>query len=32
MFLIDRQGIKGGETRVFESAGPNGQRFTLTEP
>ena len=32
VFLVDRQGIKGGETRVFESAGPNGQRFTLTEP
>ena len=32
VFLIDRQGVKGGETRVFESAGPNGQRFTLTEP
>ena len=32
VFLIDREGIKGGETRVFESAGPNGQRFTLSEP
>lgn len=32
VFLVDRQGIKGGETRVFEAAGPNGQRFTLTEP
>ena len=32
VFLIAREGIKGGETRVFESAGPNGQRFTLTEP
>ena len=30
--LVGRAGIKGGETRVFEAAGPNGQRFTLTEP
>ena len=22
---------KGGETRVFDAAGPNGQRFTLTQ-
>jgi len=32
VFLVGREGIKGGETRVFEAAGPNGQRFTLTEP
>jgi hypothetical protein len=32
VFLIERQGIKGGETRVFEAAGPSGQRFTLSEP
>lgn len=32
VFLLDRVGIKGGETRVFEADGPNGQRFTLTEP
>ena len=32
VFLVDRQGVKGGETRVFEAAGPNGQRFTLTAP
>jgi len=32
VLLVARHGIKGGETRVFESAGPNGQRFTLTEP
>jgi hypothetical protein len=32
VFLVDREGIKGGETRVFESAGPAGQRFTLAEP
>ena len=32
VFLVCRHGIKGGETRVFEADGPNGQRFTLTEP
>ena len=32
VFLVDRQGIKGGETRVFEAQGPAGQRFTLTDP
>ncbi len=32
VFLVAREGIKGGETRVFEAAGPAGQRFTLTEP
>src|SRR4051812_17225237 len=32
VFLIAREGIKGGETRVFQSDGPAGQRFTLTEP
>ena len=32
VFMIARQGIKGGETRVFEAAGPHGVRFTLTEP
>ncbi len=32
VFLVDRQGIKGGETRVFEASGPNGQRFTLAQP
>jgi hypothetical protein len=32
VFLIGRHRIKGGETRVFEAQGPNGQRFTLTEP
>lgn len=31
VFLVVRFGIKGGETRVFEAAGPNGQRFTLIE-
>ncbi len=32
VFLVARQGIKGGETRVFEAQGPAGQRFTLGEP
>ena len=32
VYLVARKGIKGGETRVFEAAGPNGQRFTLAEP
>lgn len=32
VFLIDRQGVKGGETRVFDAHGPDGTRFTLTEP
>jgi hypothetical protein len=32
VFLIDRVGVKGGETRVFEADGPSGIRFTLTEP
>lgn len=32
VFLLSRQGIKGGETRVFQADGPAGQRFTLTEP
>ena len=29
--LVARNGVKGGETRVFEANGPDGQRFTLTE-
>ena len=32
VFLVTRSGVKGGETRVFEADGPNGQRFTLSEP
>jgi len=32
VFLVGREGIKGGETRVFQADGPVGQRFTLTEP
>jgi hypothetical protein len=30
--LLARHNIKGGETRVFDADGPNGQRFTLLEP
>ncbi|MES2261549.1 MAG: 2OG-Fe dioxygenase family protein [Pseudomonadota bacterium] len=32
VILIGRAGIKGGETRIFEADGPNGKRFTMTEP
>jgi hypothetical protein len=32
VILIGRHQIKGGETRIFEAQGPNGKRFTLTEP
>lgn len=30
--LVDRQGVRGGETRVFEADGPHGVRFTLQQP
>jgi hypothetical protein len=32
VFLLNRVGIKGGETRIFEASGSAGLRFTLTEP
>lgn len=32
VLMLERHGIKGGETRVFESNGPQGQRFTLQKP
>lgn len=32
VMLIRRENIKGGETRVFDADGPNGQRFTMLEP
>jgi hypothetical protein len=32
VLLVGRNGISGGETRVFDATGPDGQRFTLTEP
>jgi len=30
--LIERRGVRGGETRVFEADGPHGVRFTLDAP
>jgi hypothetical protein len=32
VLLVAREHVKGGETRVFEAAGPAGLRFTLTRP
>ena len=32
VLLVERHNIKGGETRVFDALGPQGVRFTLTEP
>jgi len=32
VILVGREGIKGGETRVFAADGPEGQRFTMLEP
>lgn len=32
VFLVARDGVKGGETRVFEAHSPAGQRFTLDAP
>ena len=32
VFLLDRVGIKGGETRIFDAGGSTGLRFTLTQP
>ena len=32
VFLLDRVGIKGGETRIFEASGSTGLRFTLSQP
>lgn len=32
VLLVAREGVKGGETRVFEATSPGGQRFTLTAP
>ena len=32
VFLLDRNGIKGGETRIFDASGSAGLRFTLTQP
>lgn len=32
ILLIDRHGVTGGESRVFDAHGPQGQRFTLDTP
>ena len=32
VLLVGRSGVKGGETRVFDAAGPDGRRFTMLEP
>jgi hypothetical protein len=32
VFIVGRHAVRGGETRVFDANGPDGQRFTLTEP
>ncbi len=32
VLLVSRHHIKGGETRVFDAHGPQGVRFTLSEP
>lgn len=32
VFLVARQHVRGGETRVFDAASPHGQRFTLEQP
>ena len=32
VLLVDRSGIRGAETRVFDADGPDGQRFTLEQP
>jgi hypothetical protein len=32
VLLVERAGVKGGETRVFDAEGPKGLRFTLQQP
>lgn len=32
VLLVKRQGVKGGETRVFDANGPQGVRFVMREP
>jgi hypothetical protein len=32
VLLVARSHVKGGETRVFEAAGPDGKRFTMLAP
>ncbi len=32
VILVGRQGVKGGETRVFDANGPHGVRFLMQQP
>ena len=32
VLMVARQGVKGGETRVFDANGPDGVRFVMQEP
>src|SRR5690606_7934596 len=32
IMLVERQNIRGGESRVFDAHGPQGVRFTVTDP
>ena len=32
VILVAREGVKGGETRVFDVDGPTGLRFTMSQP
>ena len=32
VMLVGRQGVKGGETRVFDANGPHGVRFLMQDP
>ena len=32
VLLVPREGVKGGETRVFDADGPSGLRFTMSQP
>ena len=32
VMLVGRQGVKGGETRVFDAHGPHGVRFVMEQP
>ena len=32
VMLVERHGVKGGETRVFDANGPQGVRFVMREP
>jgi len=32
ILLVEREHVKGGESRIFDASSSNGKRFTLTEP